>query len=451
MIENAVQKLNSNNASINSINNNGDLLELSNSDLLSDDGERRFSLISDEDNKNNEEYANVLKRKEEELNQEKTQKQQLEAALKQLEEKLAQGNTKMEQPEVVKMQEYREMQLKLEEERRIQDKLLKEKLQTEEEMIMVERDYKSLQEEVDEQRKLIRVLRNKYKDAVEEIKDLSAEANNEKEYLGSALMEVHKEMSLYKAVLHTAFSHDEIDRIVARSRYNPDNKVWKVPSFMFRQSKLNMSNGNQDRLGDMFSQERNSNTLYFPKDSRDNSEDHKGATRPPSVPGSTTPKNKIYNSKWDNNKSGKKTLADFSNERNVANKSEYYIGVPEVHSKYKIVKKLANSGSAVKLNPIKPGQELTDSSLESTIKNDAKTTTKMLFTTNAKVRSINKKPIIDLDKDPLSDLEQSRDKNALKKAKLKTKSKLFSRGKNSKKPKPQRNLKMVSYIELYEN
>jgi predicted nucleic acid-binding Zn-ribbon protein len=427
MIENAVQKLNSNNASINSINNNGDLLELSNSDLLSDDGERRFSLISDEDNKNNEEYANVLKRKEEELNQEKTQKQQLEAALKQLEEKLSQGNTKMEQPEVVKMQEYREMQLKLEEEKRIQDKLLKEKLQTEEEMIMVERDYKSLQEEVDEQRKLIRVLRNKYKDAVEEIKDLSAEANNEKEYLGSALMEVHKEMSLYKAVLHTAFSHDEIDRIVARSRYNPDNKVWKVPSLMFRQSKLNMPNGNQDRLGDMFLQERNL------------------------VPGSTTPKSKIYNSKWDSNKSGKKTLADFSNERNVANKSEYYIGVPEVHSKYKIVKKLVNSGSAVKLNPIKPGQELTDSSLESTIKNDAKTTTKMLFTTNAKVRSINKKPIIDLDKDPLSDLEQSRDKNALKKAKLKTKSKLFSRGKNSKKPKPQRNLKMVSYIELYEN
>lgn len=114
------------------------------------------------------------------------------------------------------MQEYRNLQLKLEEEKRIQDKLLQEKLRKEEEMIMVERDYKSLQEEVDEQRKLIRVLRNKYKDAVEEIKDLGAEANNEREYLGSALMEMNKEMNLYKAILQMTFSHDEIDRIVAK-------------------------------------------------------------------------------------------------------------------------------------------------------------------------------------------------------------------------------------------
>lgn len=114
------------------------------------------------------------------------------------------------------MEEYRNLQLRLEEEKKIQDKLLKEKLRKEEEMIMVERDYKTLQEEVEEQRKLIRVLRNKYKDAVEEIKDLGAEANNEREYLGGALMEMNKEMTLYKSILHMALSHDEIDRIVVK-------------------------------------------------------------------------------------------------------------------------------------------------------------------------------------------------------------------------------------------
>ena len=96
------------------------------------------------------------------------------------------------------MQEYRDLQQKLEEEKQIREKLLNEKLRKEEEIIMVERDYKSLQEEVEEQRKLIRVLRNKYKDAVEEIKDLGEEANNEREYLRTAMMEINKEMMLYK-------------------------------------------------------------------------------------------------------------------------------------------------------------------------------------------------------------------------------------------------------------
>ena len=69
----------------------------------------------------------MLLKKEQELHQEKTQKQQLESALKELEEKFAQGNNKAQDEEMVKMQEYREIQLKLEEEKKIQNQLLIEK------------------------------------------------------------------------------------------------------------------------------------------------------------------------------------------------------------------------------------------------------------------------------------------------------------------------------------
>ena len=334
-----------------------------------------------------------------------------------------------------KMQEYRELQLKLEEEKRIQDKLLREKLKKEEEMIMVERDYKSLQEEVDEQRKLIRVLRSKYKDAVEEIKDLSAEANNEKEYLGTALMEMNKEMTLYKAILHNTFNHDEIDRIVARSKYNPDNKVWKVPNFMFRNSKMSLFNTSQDRIQDMKVQERATSQLYFTKDEEGgHSGDRGSASLPPAVPGSVTPKKKIYGSNWNKNKASKKTLADFSNERNVANRSEYYIGMPsEDQHKYKIVKKLTSSGSGVKLTPIKPGQELTDSSLESTTK-QAQSTSKLLSNKPEKVVKQVNAPI-EIDDADLSESEEIPKKLKIatkNKHKIKAKAKLFSRGKNSK-------------------
>lgn len=57
----------------------------------------------------------------------------------------------------------------------------------EEQMLLVEKDYKSLQEEVDEQRQLMKILRTKYKEAVDEIKDLSNEHFQEKEYLLESL------------------------------------------------------------------------------------------------------------------------------------------------------------------------------------------------------------------------------------------------------------------------
>jgi hypothetical protein len=109
-----------------------DELELSNSEFLSEEGnEKRFSIVNDtheEQKQNSEEIENELKRKEEELNKEKNQKQELEKALKALEQKLNQGHVKMQEEEMSKVQIYRELQLKLEEEKRIQDKLLREKL-----------------------------------------------------------------------------------------------------------------------------------------------------------------------------------------------------------------------------------------------------------------------------------------------------------------------------------
>jgi predicted nucleic acid-binding Zn-ribbon protein len=47
-------------------------------------------------------------------------------------------------------------------------------------MMNVEKNYQSLQEEVDDMRRLIKKFRLKYKQAVNEIKDLNAEHNKER-------------------------------------------------------------------------------------------------------------------------------------------------------------------------------------------------------------------------------------------------------------------------------
>ena len=65
-------------------------------------------------------------------------------------------------------------------------------------MILVEKDYKSLQDEVEEQRELMKVLRKKYREAVNEIKDLSDENFKEKEYLLESIRELERENDLYK-------------------------------------------------------------------------------------------------------------------------------------------------------------------------------------------------------------------------------------------------------------
>jgi len=452
-----------------------DELELSNSEFLSEDGnDPHLSGLNDlQEIKSQEEIEKALKLKEEELNNEKSKKEQLENALKQLEEKVSQGNIKVQETEMWKMQEYRQLQLKLEEEKRIQDKLLREKLKKEEEMIMVEKDYKSLQEEVDEQRKLIRVLRHKYKDAVEEIKDLGAEANNEKEYLGTALMEMNKELGLFKSILHSTFEHDEIDRIVARSKYNPDNKVWKVPKFMYQQNKANIFNSSNDKIQDMKLQNRNMKTLYFPKDSNEKN----SPSLPPAVPSSVSSTRQNRNSNWNILKSGKKSLADFSNERNVANRSEFYIGVSNSESqKFNIVKKLTSSGSGVKLTPLASNKELTDSSLESSEKqlnsapemivtrskiktpaksdpsegNSIKPTFKLIILNSSFKNFLMFLNLTFLEELIFSDSDKVSKSATKAKEIIKFKSKkLLSRGKLSKKPKGQRVGKVTSYIELY--
>ena len=66
---------------------------------------------------------------------------------------------------------------------------MEQKIKQEEEMIMVERNYHTLQEEVDDMRRLIKKFRLKYKQAVNEIKDLNAEHNRERAELFETIQE----------------------------------------------------------------------------------------------------------------------------------------------------------------------------------------------------------------------------------------------------------------------
>ena len=206
--------------------------------------------------------------------------------------------------------------------------------------------------------------------------------------------------------------------------------------------------------------ERAESSLYFTKNREEEGYNSHASSLPPAVPSSNTPSRNKFKSNWNIQKSGKKSLADFSNERNVVSKSEYYIGVPkEENSKFKIVRKLTNNGSNVKLTPLKYNQESTESSGESSnrkIKSSASIRSPPSYNIKSKVH-----PPIDLNEE-----SQSEDKTpskmpeeVIKKEKIKLKNKkLLSRGKDTKKRKVAASdkkdpvtLKYINVLNIYSS
>ena len=85
-----------------------------------------------------------------------------------------------------------------------------------------------------------------------------------------SLKESEKEMDLYKAVVNMAFNHEEVDRIVAKSRYDVDQRTWSVPEFMFRSTKqlqFVKEAGERERM----LQEKNALVMQIPSSKASNS------------------------------------------------------------------------------------------------------------------------------------------------------------------------------------
>ena len=100
-----------------------------------------------------------LKSKEQALEAERQQKEQLTALIYEMEKKLVTGGQTLEDREREQMQKQREMQLQLRMQKKKEKMLQEEKRKKEEEMLLVERQYKSLQEEVDDMRGVVGKLR----------------------------------------------------------------------------------------------------------------------------------------------------------------------------------------------------------------------------------------------------------------------------------------------------
>ena len=80
-------------------------------------------------------------------------------------------------------------------------------------------------------RKLIKNFRVRYKQAVNEIRDLNAEnAEKQSDYL-EAVTAYEREVGLYKALLKHLISPKELQKLESKCTFDAENKKWNVPLF----------------------------------------------------------------------------------------------------------------------------------------------------------------------------------------------------------------------------
>lgn len=205
-------------------------LNFSNSDFLTDLDEREDNPDLEDAKKVNAGGSKTNRDRLEQLQKEREEKKQLEEKLTALQAKFANVNSVSEE-EQERVAKYRQMQLELETQKQREKELEREKEEREEEVMMAEKNYLSLQEEVVDMRRLIKNFRVRYKQAVNEIKDLNYEHAKERQELFESITGFEKEASLYKEILMKILDSREIIRIEQKCTYDPDNKRWTIPDF----------------------------------------------------------------------------------------------------------------------------------------------------------------------------------------------------------------------------
>ncbi|CDW75636.1 kinesin motor domain containing protein [Stylonychia lemnae] len=192
---------------------------------------KQQELLEAQNKEQQEKIQNELVKKQQDLESERQEKEQLARLIQELEKKLVVGGQTLEEKEREQVKKQREIQLQLRQEKKKQKQLLEDKRKKDEEMLLVERNYKNLQEEVDDMREIIKKLRDKYKSAQQEIQDLQQETQFNKEDLLDTIRQQDKDVKFANKIMQILLSENESYKIKQRSQWDENKQDWKVPLF----------------------------------------------------------------------------------------------------------------------------------------------------------------------------------------------------------------------------
>lgn len=113
-----------------------------------------------------------------------------------------------------------------------------EKQRQEEELLVKEQQYGNLQEEVQAQRKIIKTLRQKYKQAQNELKDIERDQGDKSEEYLETIRAQEKDLDFLNAVVGMMLKEGEMYRLKERVEYDFEVGKWKVPPFYLKNKEV---------------------------------------------------------------------------------------------------------------------------------------------------------------------------------------------------------------------
>ena len=141
--------------------------------------------------------------------------------------------------------------------------LLEQKLKEEEEKLFYEKQYKNQQDQFEENARVLQELRVRYKGALEEIKDLEEEHQNEHAELINTVREQQHELLLVKGMLQMLLKDNEIEKIRHRSSFDDENQKWDIPFFYLQAKNVAFPKLNRNQAKDLVENEKENRELQF--------------------------------------------------------------------------------------------------------------------------------------------------------------------------------------------
>lgn len=129
----------------------------------------------------------------------------------------------------------------MQEQKEREKQLIEEKLRKEEEVLLVETNYQNLHGEMDDMRQLIKNFRVRYKQAVNEIRDLNEEHAKDQAEFFESQQAYERELTLYKAILKSLIDPKELQKLEKKCSYDSEKKKWTVPLFTINESSKQIS------------------------------------------------------------------------------------------------------------------------------------------------------------------------------------------------------------------
>ena len=180
-----------------------------------------------------------------------------------MERKLVQRDQALDDQERKKSKKLRKMQLALKKQREKEKFLLEQKQKEEEEKLFYEKQYKDRNEEFEEHKKVLKEIRERYKGALQEIKDLEEEHEKEHAQLIDTIRQQEHELKLYKGMLGMMLKDNEIEKVRRKCMFDDEKQEWEIPVFILKAKEVQFPRLSANKARDMIESEKNSREVEF--------------------------------------------------------------------------------------------------------------------------------------------------------------------------------------------